>query len=59
MKLAEVRKQDILPFLGGPDGKTQVTVKYRDGKPIRVDYVVMTKRQRPADVIRSGRQIRS
>ncbi len=40
MKLAEVRKSQTLSYLG-PDGKTQVTVEYRDGRPVRVDYVVI------------------
>ncbi len=40
MKLAEVRKQKVLPYLVRT-GRSQVTVEYRDGKPVRVDYVVI------------------
>jgi S-adenosylmethionine synthetase len=40
-RLAEVRKRNILDFLG-PDGKSQVTVEYRDGVPRRVDAVVVS-----------------
>ena len=39
-KLADVRKQGILPYLR-PDGKSQVTVEYDDGRPQRVDTVVV------------------
>lgn len=40
-RLAEVRKNDTLGYLR-PDGKTQVTIEYVDGKPVRVDTIVVS-----------------
>ena len=41
MKLSELRKSGTLDYLR-PDGKSQVTVEYEDGKPVRIDTVVIS-----------------
>jgi len=45
-RLAKVRKEAVIPYLR-PDGKTQVSVKYHDGRPVSVDTIVVSTQHEP------------
>lgn len=55
MRLAEVRKKDILGYIR-PDGKTQVTVEYRGGKPVRVDSIVISTQHSPEATLKEMKE---
>lgn len=45
-KLSDARRSNELPYLR-PDGKSQVTIEYRDGKPFRVEAIVISTQHAP------------
>ncbi|MBI3548587.1 MAG: methionine adenosyltransferase [Elusimicrobia bacterium] len=55
-RLAEIRRSNELPYLG-PDGKSQVTVEYLDGRPLRADTVVISTQHTEDILDKTGDQI--
>lgn len=56
IRLADVRKQAILPYLG-PDGKTQVTVEFEEGQPVRIDSVLISSQHTEEILDKTGQRI--
>lgn len=54
-KLTDVRKQDVLGYLR-PDGKSQVTVEYKDSKPFKVRTVVVSTQHSPDITLKELRE---
>lgn len=46
-RLARVRKEGVLDYLR-PDGKSQVTVEYENGKPVRIDTIILSAQHSPS-----------
>ena len=56
-KLSDVRRSGEVDYLR-PDGKSQVTVEYRDGRPFRIDAVVISTQTGPVDIETIRKDIR-
>ncbi len=54
-KLAEVRKKDVLSYLR-PDGKSQVSIEYRDGQPYKVRTIVISSQHSPDITLKEMRE---
>jgi S-adenosylmethionine synthetase len=55
-RLADVRKKNILPYLG-PDGKSQVTIEYFNDRPVRVDAIVLSSQHTDEILDKTGKKI--
>jgi S-adenosylmethionine synthetase len=55
MRLAEARRKDVLGYLR-PDGKTQVTIEYKNSKPVRIDSIVVSTQHSPEVTLKEIRE---
>ena len=55
-RLTDIRKQGVLKYLG-PDGKSQVTVEYKNGRPKRINSVVLASQHTDEILDKSGERI--
>jgi S-adenosylmethionine synthetase len=56
LRLSDVRKKNVLKYLG-PDGKSQVTIEYENGKPKRIDAVVLSSQHDESILDKTGKKI--